>query len=68
MNYKPMFLFEGGEEQGNAQVFATESEALHSAAARFNVWTMPIDYFAAETSDKVNYVWNENAGDIRLID
>jgi hypothetical protein len=68
MNYRPMFTFQGGETQGNAQVFATESEAANSAAARFQVWTMPLDYFTEETSDKVNYVWNESKGDIRLID
>jgi hypothetical protein len=37
MGFKPMFLFKGGERKGNAQVFATESEARESALARFMV-------------------------------
>ena len=35
MGFKPMLLFKNGERKGNAQVFATESEARASAKALF---------------------------------
>ena len=55
MNFKPMFLFANGERQGNAQVFATEAEALASATDRFMRWTMPQGIDTEETSEPVNY-------------
>ena len=56
MNWKPAFKFDGQEELGlNAQVFATQAEALDSARARFMVWTMPTGYDAVPTEDPVNY-------------
>ncbi len=54
-SYAPMFTFRSGETVGNAQRFATEPEAMASAAARFAVWTMPTGYSVAESSDAVNY-------------
>lgn len=55
-NWKPAFTFRGQKEPStNAQVFATEAEALASAEARFMVWTMPEGFLAVETDDPVNY-------------
>tara|TARA_R110000803_G_scaffold33582_1_gene73454 strand:+ start:1112 stop:1306 length:195 start_codon:yes stop_codon:yes gene_type:complete len=64
MNYKPMFIFKGGEIAGNAQVFATEIEAENSAKARFMNWTMPTGWEVQETEEPVNYHWHN--GDIRI--
>ncbi len=64
MSYKPMFKFADGSTVGNAQRFATEQEAIDSAQERFMGWTMPTDYFAEESSDPVNYRFEE--GDIAL--
>ncbi len=64
MSYKPMFKFPDGSTAGNAQRFATEQEAIDSAQTRFMVWTTPIDYFAEESPDPVNYRFEE--GDMPL--
>ena len=61
-----MFEFTGGEIAGNAQRFATEPEALASAADRFAVWTMPTGYHVEESADPVNYQWDDVAGDVHL--
>jgi hypothetical protein len=55
MNYKPVFIFAGGERCTNAQVFATQTEAYKSAQARFMVWTMPVGIDTETTTDKVTY-------------
>ena len=55
MSFRPMFEFASGETCGNGQRFATESEALESASARFQVWTMPVGYHAEPSDDPVNY-------------
>ena len=54
-SYRPMFVFGTGERAGNDQRFATREEALSSAKARFQVWTMPSDYGVDESEDPVNY-------------
>lgn len=61
MGFRPMFIFANGERAGNAEVYATEAEALNSALARFQVWTMPHDYDAEETTAPVNYHWDMKA-------
>jgi hypothetical protein len=67
MNWKPAFLFRGDDKPGlNAQVFATQEEALASAATRFSRWTMPIGFFVVETTDPVNYRWDDKLGDVML--
>lgn len=65
MNWKPEFLVEG-KWCSNSQVFATEEEARKSAYSRFFNWYVPTDYRAAETSDPVNYRWDEKEGDVHL--
>jgi hypothetical protein len=62
MSYKPVFVMDDGERASNAQRFKTEEEALLAAFARFRVWTMPVDYGVDESSDPVNYRWDENLG------
>ena len=54
MSWKPEFLV-CSEWCSNAQRFATRAEAEQSAAARFQVWTMPSDYRATYSDDPVNY-------------
>ena len=66
MSYRPMFEFTGGEIVGNAQRFATQEEAEHSACARFQVWAMPTGWKVEESSDPVNYQWDKNKGNVRL--
>jgi len=68
-SYAPMFVFANGETKGNAQRFATYSEAQESAKHRFNSWTMPTGYTVAETDDPVNYKFStapEDYGDVRI--
>ena len=55
MGFKPMLLFKDGERKGNAQVFATESEARASAKSLFMRWIQPEGFDAEETNDPVNY-------------
>jgi len=55
MGFKPMLLFKDGERQGNAQVFATESEARASAKSLFMRWIQPKGFDTEETTDPVNY-------------
>ena len=50
MNYRPIWTISEIEVGRNAQVFRTEQEALESAKARFNVWTVPTD-FGVEPTD-----------------
>jgi len=59
LSYRPMFEFTGGEIAGNAQRFATEAEALSSAMARFQVWTMPVGYSVEPSADPVNYKFTD---------
>jgi hypothetical protein len=54
MSFKPEFLVQG-DWCSNAQRFATYEEAYQSARARFQVWTMPTDCRASESTDPVNY-------------
>jgi len=58
MGFRPIFIFDDGERAGNAEVYATEAEAMNSALARFQVWIMPCDYDAEEIDAPVNYRWN----------
>jgi hypothetical protein len=58
-SYRPMFEFANNETAGNAQRFATEAEALASAAARFQVWTMPLGYSVEPSEDPVNYKFTD---------
>jgi hypothetical protein len=41
--------------KGNAQVFATESEARASAKSLFMRWIQPEGFDTEETNDPVNY-------------
>ena len=67
VNFKPAFILPGEEKPcTNAQVFATYEEAVNSAAARFQVWTMPSGYTVVETEDPVNYEWLPNVGDMPI--
>lgn len=50
-----MLLFKDGERQGNAQVFATESEARASAESLFMRWIQPEGFDTEETNNPVNY-------------
>ena len=63
-NFRPIFLFANNERAGNGQVFATEAEALASAGARFQRWTMPIGFEAEATDLPVTYRWDD--GDINI--
>lgn len=65
MSFKPEFQV-GTDPKfyGNAQAFATEAEALASAQARFNVWTMATGFRAVESDEPVNYRWEDGVGDV----
>jgi len=65
MSWKPEFLVQGAW-CGNAQAFETEKEAKSSAYARFMVWTMPEDYRAVESTEPVNYKWDDEQGNVML--
>jgi hypothetical protein len=56
MSFKTMFEFGDNEVTGNAQCFATYTEAYDSAAARFALWTVPTGYRVNKSEDPVNYV------------
>lgn len=64
MSFKPQFQTGGSDWAGNAQAFATEAEALASAKARYNVWTMATAYRAVESDEPVNYRWDDALGDV----
>lgn len=65
MNFKPAFIFSGQAKPSvNGEVYATKEEAMASAAQRFSVWTMPIDYTAVETEDPVNRQWIAGQGSV----
>ena len=65
MNWKPAFLIKGEDKPStNALVFATEREALSSAAELFSRWTVPIGFVAIETADPVNYRWDDKLGNV----
>lgn len=67
MSYAPVFqTVVDGNFAGNAQRFATQDEALRSAASRADRWTSVIAYAAKETTDKVNYRWDAVEGDVML--
>ena len=66
MSYKPQFHFTNDERQTNGQSFATEQEALASAAARWARWLQPTGYSAVESDAPVTYRYDDAAGDIRL--
>tara|TARA_R110000796_G_C14390558_1_gene416376 strand:- start:368 stop:586 length:219 start_codon:yes stop_codon:yes gene_type:complete len=66
MSFKPMFKFNRGDDQGNAQAFATYEEAEQSALDRFAVWTMPSGWFVQESDEPVNYRWDVLDGDVSL--
>ena len=68
MSWKPYFILpsEGDKHCKNAQAFATEDEALKSAASRFMRWTAPRDYGADESDEPVNYRWDDKLGDVSL--
>ena len=55
MNYRPIWTISDTEVGRNSQVFRTKKEALESAKARFNVWTMPIGFGVETTEDEVTY-------------
>ena len=59
MHYRPMLTFDNESPKGNAQVFATEAEALASASNTFHNWMNPriSGFTTEETSDPVNYAW-----------
>ena len=65
MSYKPEFEVQG-EWCGNGQRFATMEEAEASAALRYRAWTVPTGYRAVESTDPVTYMFDRNAGDVRL--
>jgi len=65
-SWKPVFHFAGGETAGNSQRFATKGEAEQSAAARFQVWTMPEGYGVERTTGPVNYRFDGETGDIAI--
>ena len=66
MSFKPMFQFGPNETKGNAQAFATYDEAAASAAARFMVWTMPTGFEVQESDERMNYRWDDDAGDVPI--
>lgn len=66
MSYRIMFKFSGQPDAGNAQRFASESEARESAANRFRSWTMPTGFRVEESADPVNYAWIAGVGDKAL--
>ena len=55
MNYRPTWTISEIEVGRNAQVFRTEQEALESAKARFNVWTVPTDFGVEPTDAPMTY-------------
>ena len=55
MNYRPIWTISDTEVGRNSQVFRTEKEALESAKARFNVWTIPTDFGVEPTDERVTY-------------
>lgn len=64
-----MFHFTGqSKPTGNAQRFATMGEASKSAIARFNRWTMPSDWSVERSTDPVNYIWDDELGDVSIED
>jgi hypothetical protein len=54
-SYAPMMIISETETAGNALRFATEQEALNSAKELFSRWTTPQGYEVHETTDLVNY-------------
>ena len=60
MNYRPIWTISDTEVGRNAQVFRTEQEALESAKARFNVWTVPTDFGVEATDEPVTYERRES--------
>ena len=61
-SWAPEFMVDG-KWCGNAQRFATKEEAEGSARKRFMAWTVPSDWRAAPTDDRVNYEWDAETGD-----
>jgi hypothetical protein len=67
MHYRPKLMFNESPKGCagivvsvvNAQVFATEAEALASASNTFHNWMNPriSGFTTEETSDPVNYAW-----------
>ena len=55
MNYRPIWTISDTEVGRNSQVFRTKKEALESAKARFNVWTIPTDFGVEPTDERVTY-------------
>jgi hypothetical protein len=55
MGFKPILLFKDGERQGNAQVFATESEARASAKLFLCAGQCRKVFDTEPTNDPVNY-------------
>jgi hypothetical protein len=70
MSWKPVWKVagEGDKWCKNAQVFATEEEAMNSARRRFQVWSACYDYNVLESNDKVNYRWDNEKGDVHIGD
>lgn len=60
MSYRPIWHLGPQEIGRNSQVFATHDEALSSAKARFNVWTVPTDFGVEETAERITYVRKNN--------
>lgn len=68
MSWKPAWKIAGEGDKWcmNAQAFVTEEEAMNSARARFRVWTACYDYNILESTDPVNYRWDNEKGDVHL--
>lgn len=65
MSFKPQQFVDGGW-CSNGQAFETIEEAQFSALNRFYNWTMSGGYRAIESDEKVNFVWDNDKGDIML--
>ena len=66
MSWKAEVLTDDGAWSSNALRFATKEEALDSGRELLSRWLVPIDNRATESSDAVNYKF-ENGENIRLV-
>jgi hypothetical protein len=65
MSWRPMVLV-SGEWAGNGLRFATKAEAEKNARDLMGRWILVRETRADESSDPVNYRWDDDAGLVAL--
>ena len=67
MSYKPAIKVFGEEPYyTNSQAFGTYDEAEKSARSRHWNWIMAESYRVEESDQPVNYMWDNEKGDVML--